>query len=113
MKVDGCGPSSYYDHGYKAMGAALEASGRPIEYSCSWPAYINHGNESLQPFAKFIEYGCNGWRNWHDIGCSAGSFMSIIDHWGDYGLALQPFAGPGHWHDMVSSVSPSHASRSP
>lgn len=101
MKVDGCGPSSYYDQGYKAMGEALQASGRPIEYSCSWPAYINHGNESLQPFATFIEYGCNGWRNWHDIGCSAGSVMSIIDHWGDYGLALQPFAGPGHWHDMV------------
>ena len=70
MKVDGCGPASYYEQGYKAMGAALQASGRPIEYSCSWPAYINHGNESLQPFATFIEYGCNGWRNWHDIGCS-------------------------------------------
>jgi alpha-galactosidase len=26
--------------------------------------------------------------------------MSIIDHWGQYGTALQPFAGPGHWHDM-------------
>eukprot|EP01051_Picozoa_sp_SAG22_P011821 SAG22_NODE_1173_length_5253_cov_4.401436_3_plen_329_part_00 len=100
IQVDGCGPSSYYDHGYKAMGAALEASGRPIEYSCSWPAYINGGNESIQPFTTFIEYGCNGWRNWHDIQCSSGSLMSIVDHWGDYGLALQPFAGPGHWHDM-------------
>ena len=81
MKVDGCGPAGYYNEGYKAMGAALEASGRQIEYSCSWPAYINGGNETKQPFATFIEYGCNGWRNWHDIGCSAGSFMSIIDHW--------------------------------
>ena len=96
------------------MGAALEASGRPIEselcpppplasvpphsrlilvvaqnpphilhnpptlflrltlvggrrYSCSWPAYINGGNETKQPFATFIDYGCNGWRNWHDV----------------------------------------------
>jgi hypothetical protein len=56
-QVDGCGPPEYYDHGYKAMGAALESSGRPIEYSCSWPAYINGGNESKQPFATFIEYG--------------------------------------------------------
>ena len=39
----------------------------PARYSCSWPAYINGGNESLQPFAKFIDYGCNGWRNWDDI----------------------------------------------
>merc|ERR1712226_543715 len=29
-----------------------------------------------------------------------GSLSSIIDHWGDYGEALQPWAGPGHWHDM-------------
>jgi hypothetical protein len=109
MKVDGCGPADYYDHGYKAMGAALEATGRPIEYSCSWPAYINGGNETAQPFATFIEYGCNGWRNWHDIQCNWASLGSIIDHWGDYGLSLQPFAGPGHWHDMdmllIGSIS--------
>jgi hypothetical protein len=59
LKVDGCGPDSYYAQGYKAMGAALEASGRPIVYSCSWPAYINGGNESLQPFGTFIDDGCN------------------------------------------------------
>lgn len=100
MKVDGCGPADYYEHGYKAMGAALEATGRPIEYSCSWPAYINNGDESKQPFATFIEFGCNGWRNWDDIQCNAHSLMSIIDHWGEYGKVLQPFAGPGHWHDM-------------
>lgn len=41
LKVDGCGPADYYAHGYQAMGAALEASGRDIVYSCSWPAYIN------------------------------------------------------------------------
>ena len=27
-QVDGCGPKGYYEGGYKAMGAALEASGR-------------------------------------------------------------------------------------
>ena len=63
LKVDGCGPASYYKGGYKAMGAALEASGRDIVYSCSWPAYINGGNESLQPFGEFINDGCNLWRN--------------------------------------------------
>jgi len=100
MKVDGCGPADYYNHGYKAMGEALEESGRPIEYSCSWPAYINGGNETIQPFETFINYGCNGWRNWDDIQCNWNSLSSIIDHWGDYGSSLQPFAGPGHWHDM-------------
>jgi len=100
MKVDGCGPASYYKGGYAAMGAALEASGRDIEYSCSWPAYINGGNETLQPFGEFINDGCNGWRNWNDIQCNWNSLGSIIDHWGDYGASLVPWAGPGHWHDM-------------
>jgi hypothetical protein len=111
MKVDGCGGPDYYDAGYKAMGAALQASGRPIEYSCSWPAYINGGNETKQQdtFIKMINYGCNGWRNFDDIQCNWASLGGIIDHWGDYGMSLQPFAGPGHWHDMdmllIGSVS--------
>jgi hypothetical protein len=101
LKVDGCDPSpKYYETGYAAMGEALEASGRDIVYSCSWPAYIHGGNESEQPFGTFIMDGCNLWRNWNDIQCTASSLMSIIDHWGDYGDSLAPFAGPGHWHDM-------------
>ncbi len=100
LKVDGCGPKDYYKGGYKAMGEALEESGRDIVYSCSWPAYINNGNETIQPFNEFIMDGCNLWRNWHDIQCNWQSLSSIIDHWGDYGSSLVPYAGPGHWHDM-------------
>lgn len=73
LKVDGCGPASYYKGGYKAMGAALESSGRDIVYSCSWPAYINHNNESMQPFDEFINDGCNLWRNFDDIQCGCGT----------------------------------------
>ena len=50
------------------MGAALEASGREIVYSCSWPAYIG-SDESVKPFGTFIMDGCNLWRNWDDIQC--------------------------------------------
>jgi len=98
IKVDGCGSNSYYPAGYKAMGAALESVGRDIVYSCSWPAYIG-SNESTKPFATFIMDGCNLWRNWDDIQCDWGSLSSIIDHWGDWGEVLAPWAGPGHWHD--------------
>jgi hypothetical protein len=98
LKVDGCGPNDYYPYGYQAMGAALEASGRDIVYSCSWPAYIGD-NETEKPFNTFIMDGCNLWRNWDDIQCDPGSLFSIIDHWGDYGDSLAPYAGPGHWHD--------------
>jgi hypothetical protein len=100
LKVDGCGPVSYYDYGYPAMGEALRNVSRAIEYSCSWPAYINGGNEATQPFEEFIEIGCNGWRNYADIQCNWGSLSNIIDHWGHFGTVLQPYAGPGHWHDM-------------
>lgn len=100
IKVDGCGNPSAYANGYRDMGAGLEASGRDIVYSCSWPAYIDSGNETLKPFGTFIMDGCNLWRNWNDIQCNWESLGSIIDHWGDYGSDLAPFAGPGHWHDM-------------
>jgi len=60
---DGCGNNADYPKGYAAMGAALEATGRPIVYSCSWPAYIG-SNESEKPFDTFIMDGCNLWRNW-------------------------------------------------
>ena len=65
IKVDGCGDNAYYPSGYKAMGAALEATGREIVYSCSWPAYIGD-DESVKPFNTFIMDGCNLWRNWDD-----------------------------------------------
>ena len=48
------------------MGAALEASGRDIVYSCSWPAYMG-SNESEKPYATFINDGCNLWRNYECV----------------------------------------------
>ena len=99
IKVDGCGDNAYYPQGgnpfhssvispfrayshvgwslpsgYQAMGAALEATGRPIVYSCSWPAYIGD-NETQKPFNTFIMDGCNLWRNW----CVAvGGFVHFV-----------------------------------
>lgn len=85
-----CADPSYYPTGYSAMGAALEATGRDITYSCSWPAYIGTAfrracrvhcesrslghfcrhtdtagdNETQKPFGTFVMDGCNLWRNW-------------------------------------------------
>lgn len=101
LKVDGCNRTSadYYSTGYPRMGAALEASGRQIEYSCSWPAYAGD-NETAKPFAEYIMGGCNLWRNWWDMQCRWSVVSDIIDHWGDFSLDMAPYAGPGHWHDM-------------
>ena len=61
------GGQAGYAKGYPAMGHALQASGREIVYSCSWPAYCG-SNETSKPFQAMIDGGCNLWRNWHDIG---------------------------------------------
>lgn len=99
LKLDGCNEDvSDYAAGYSAMGRALQAGGRPITYSCSWPAYLGD-NESAKPYAAMAKAGCNLWRNWHDIQCSWSSLSSIIDHWGDYSEPLMAAAGPGHWND--------------
>ena len=63
------------------MGHAMQASGRDMVYSCSWPAYLG-SNETAKPFDAMIAAGCNLWRNWHDIQGNWGSVSSIIDHWG-------------------------------
>jgi len=100
LKLDGChNDKAGFVSGYPAAGAALQATGRNITYSCSWPAYLG-SDESQKPWAAMIDAGCNLWRNWRDIQCRWGSLSSIIDHWGDYGEVLQAWAGPGHWHDM-------------
>ena len=99
IKVDGCTSNlTYLKEGYKKMGQALELSGRDIEYSCSYPAYMTT-TEDKKPFYEFIMDGCNEWRNWWDIECKWDSLSSIIDYFGNASHILAPFAGPGHWHD--------------
>lgn len=40
IKVDGCyAEISEMEAGYKEFGMYLNKTGRPIVYSCSWPAY--------------------------------------------------------------------------
>merc|ERR1712070_1091938 len=99
-KLDGChNDKDGFKTGYPAMGTALQATGRDIVYSCSWPAYLGN-DETSKPFQDMVDAGCNLWRNWRDIQCNWGSLSSIIDHWGDYAEVLKASAGPGHWHDM-------------
>lgn len=103
FEVDGCGDEGYYATGYPLMGAALQQSGRPIVYSCSWPAYLG-SNESIKPYDEMVRIGCNLWRNWDDIQCSWDSLASIIDHFGDYSRVLQQYAGPGHFNGAMNDV---------
>jgi len=98
IKVDGCyADPDTMDEGYPDLGRYLNATGRPIVYSCSWPAYQIGQN----PNYKLIAENCNLWRNWDDIDDSWDSVLSIIDYYGNLNTSSQfaPFGGPGQWND--------------
>ena len=103
LKVDGCNQNySYYAIGYPLMGAALEASGRGIAYSCSWPDYWMdhvHGNITSVDWGAVINAGCNQFRVAWDIDCNAASLFKVIDFFGTNGVDMAPIHGPGHWMD--------------
>ncbi|XP_028808856.1 alpha-N-acetylgalactosaminidase-like [Denticeps clupeoides] len=98
LKLDGCySNASYQEQGYPLMTKALNATGRPIGYSCSWPAYQG----GLPPKVNYTLLGeiCNLWRNYGDIQDSWDSVLNIIDWFFDNQDVLQPAAGPGRWND--------------
>lgn len=98
LKLDGCySNSTYQEQGYPMMSKALNATGRPIGYSCSWPAYQG----GLPPKVNYTVLGeiCNLWRNYADIEDSWDSVLSIVDWFFNNQDELQPAAGPGQWND--------------
>lgn len=61
LKLDGCySTPQERAEGYPKMAAALNATGRPIAFSCSWPAYegglpkgeLHPAGRHLQPLAQ-------------------------------------------------------------
>ncbi|KAK3545066.1 hypothetical protein QTP86_033263 [Hemibagrus guttatus] len=98
LKLDGCySNSTDQEQGYPLMSRALNATGRPIGYSCSWPAYQG----GLPPKINYTLLGeiCNLWRNYGDIEDSWDSILSIVDWFTENQEILQPAAGPGRWND--------------
>ncbi|NWX70275.1 NAGAB acetylgalactosaminidase, partial [Alca torda] len=98
LKLDGCYSSGEEQaKGYPEMARALNATGRPIVYSCSWPAYQG----GLPPKVNYtiLAEVCNLWRNYDDIQDSWDSVLSILDWFFANQDVLQPVAGPGHWND--------------
>ncbi|XP_046575091.1 alpha-N-acetylgalactosaminidase-like [Haliotis rubra] len=94
LKLDGCytNPDDYAA-GYPLMEFFLNKTGRPILYSCSWPAYVK------DPDYKTIADNCNIWRNYGDIQDSWDSVKSIIGFYGDDKDNFTKFAGPGNFND--------------
>jgi hypothetical protein len=116
VKLDGCHvATALLSLGYPYFGSLLNATGRPMVYSCSWPAYEQFAGIKvpkpqffkilLSKRFKFkvnltpIAETCNLWRIWNDINDSWASVSSIIDFMATNQNRLIPFAGPGHWND--------------
>ena len=59
------------------MGAALNATRRPILYSCEWPLYLARETGDAVPYAQISET-CNLWRNTEDVQDSWDDVRRII-----------------------------------
>ena len=126
LKLDGCNVDvADMSTLYPEMGAALNATGRPILYSCSWPAYLV-GSKTIPTNYTLIGIYCNLWRNYDDIQVSsrllatvtvvprphrldhwqdsASSMLGILDWWQTNQKVLVPAAGPGAKCGCVSST---------
>ncbi|KAF4529004.1 hypothetical protein B566_EDAN017433 [Ephemera danica] len=98
VKLDGCyAELEDMETGYPEFGGYMNATGRPMVYSCSWPAYQTE--QGIDPNYTALALHCNLWRNYDDIQDSYGSLRHILDWFGQKQNDMVPFAGPGHWND--------------
>ncbi|XP_045506895.1 alpha-N-acetylgalactosaminidase-like isoform X1 [Colias croceus] len=100
IKVDGCFVGEeFLNTAYIKFGEHLNATGRPMVYSCSWPYYIEFIHYNT-PDYKTISRHCNMWRNYHDVVTSWNAIKPIINHYKSRYYELSPFHKPGQWNDM-------------
>ncbi|XP_033631501.1 alpha-N-acetylgalactosaminidase-like isoform X5 [Asterias rubens] len=98
LKLDGCYSNvSTMKTGYPEMTKYLNATGRPILFSCSWPDYERAFHIPINYTS--VADNCNIWRNYNDIQDSWDSVTGIIKYYGDNQKTLVPVAGPGHFND--------------
>lgn len=98
LKLDGCYTDiSDMDYGYPAMSFFLNQTGRPMLYSCSWPAYVVFSGQ-IPDYKKIASY-CNIWRNYADIQDSWDSVRGIIEFYGNDTGNFSLVAGPGNYND--------------
>jgi len=99
LKLDGCNANATdLNEGYPAFRKALNATGRPIVYSCEWPLYTQMVEQKM-PNYTIIKANCNQFRNAGDIWSSWGSLISVIDYFDTNQDALIAASGPGGWND--------------
>ncbi|MHA7986702.1 NEW3 domain-containing protein [Rathayibacter sp. CAU 1779] len=109
VKLDGCNVPSVagqtdaqtYDQAYAEFSKALIATGRPIVFSASAPAYFQ-GTSDWQSVIAATSTISNLWREGADTALgqeSAASKWNAITYNYGYNVGLGQYAGPGHWND--------------
>ncbi len=109
LKLDGCNVPSVsgqtteqtYQQAYQQMSQALVATGRPIVFSASAPAYFQYG-PNWQSVIGWTSTLSNLWREGADTALgqqSAAQKWSAIAYNYSYNVGLGRYAGPGHWND--------------
>ena len=112
IKIDGCGGNKdQMNLTYPKLGAALNATGRQIFYTCSWPVYESLGiPDCNSTFAydclpwQLLTDSCNSWRIDKDImdtfylpGHSG--VRNIIEHMAEANGTLAKWQRPGAYND--------------
>ncbi|XP_005108742.1 alpha-N-acetylgalactosaminidase [Aplysia californica] len=96
FKMDGCySTTADFPTAYPIMEFYLNKTGRPILFSCSWPAYMQTKDINYPLIAE----KCNIWRNYDDIADSWDSVKTIIKFYGDNKGNFSAVAGPGNFND--------------
>jgi hypothetical protein len=83
LKVDGCNQdASIMNVTYPALSDAINASGRAMWLSCSWPCYVGGcggGPARVDPDVyTVLQEKCNTWRDFNDMYDNEDSLYSII-----------------------------------
>lgn len=103
FKFDGCYLNvSQAAHICPHMGLALNATKRPMLFSCSWPAYEN--DENITTNWPLVVERCNLWRSFGDIEDSWKSVLDTIDWFVRKQDIIVKYHGPGHWFDADQLV---------
>ena len=99
FKVDGCNADVQDMHNtYPALGAALNRTGRPIIYSCSWPDYERASSVPVD-FNKLARH-CNSWRIFWDNQPRSSCISGVLEFFGTGSTrAAAKFSDdcPGDW----------------
>ncbi|XP_077558632.1 alpha-N-acetylgalactosaminidase-like [Haemaphysalis longicornis] len=104
VNVDGCSTDPKEMRKlYPAFGRALNATGRPMLFSCEWPLY--ESKSGIEPDYKQVAETCNIWRNFEDVTYRWRQIYGAVQYEEKHFDVLVNVTGPGAWTDYGAVVA--------